>query len=119
MSEKVEKVPRRSGWIGGGILIFAGIVFLLQNIGWLTRDGDWWMIFLFIPAIFLLSQAYTLYRTAGNEASSGVLVQGLIGLFLAGTALAYLLGIDVRINWNLVWPAVLIVVGLGLLLRRR
>ena len=39
MSEKDTGQPPRPRWIGGAILIFLGVVFLLQNVGLMSRDG--------------------------------------------------------------------------------
>ena len=59
MADDTAGKSRRSSWIGGVILVFLGVLFLLQNIGWLARDGNWWAVFILIPAFVLLSTAYT------------------------------------------------------------
>lgn len=111
------------------ILIWAGVVFLARNLGWLDNIGNqlqsawgidqmdlstWWIIFLgagvlvFIEA--LIRSFVPAYRssTGGNYFLSAVFLGiGLGGIF----------------GWNLTWPFVLIGIGLAslvsALVRRR
>ena len=119
MSEKDNGKPPRPRWIGGAILIFLGIVFLLQNAGLMSRDGNWWAVFIFIPAFVLLSRAYAGYRAGGKQANSRTLVQGILGVFFAALAVILLLDIDLNVEWDYIWPVILILIGVSLLLGRR
>jgi hypothetical protein len=112
--EPMEEPRRRSGgssaWIGGGALIGIGLVFLLQNITSISF-GNWWTIFILIPAVASLGQAWRLYRQQGriSAAVRGPLTGGLILLLVA---VIFLFNLD----WGKVWPLFLIIIGLGALL---
>ena len=98
-------------WIGGAVLVAAGIFLLLGN---LTRFSlnNWWAVFLLIPAAGSLWTAYTIWRRNEwrfNAASRGPLIGGLVLVFLA---VIFLFNLD----WGRVWPGFLIIVGGGLLL---
>jgi hypothetical protein len=41
---------RGASWIGGLALLLLGGLFLLQNLGGFAFMGNWWTIFIFIPA---------------------------------------------------------------------
>ncbi len=104
---------RHSGggaWIGGAVLIALGVIFLLQNFGGFHFD-NWWALFILIPAIGSLSTAWYFYRQAGkfNRPARGALFSGLVLLLITGTFLF-------NLNWNLILPLLLIVLGLGMLI---
>lgn len=108
-----EREHRRSGsstWISGVALIIIGLVFLLQNITSLSL-GNWWALFILIPAIASLGQAWRGYRQQGKIGASarGSLTGGLILLLVA---IVFLFGLD----WGKVWPLFLVIIGLGALL---
>jgi hypothetical protein len=110
--EKAQRRGYRRGggaWIGGVILIFLGLLFMLQNFGILV-GGHWWALFIMIPAIALLSAAWRAYAWSGGltPAVTGPLLGG-IGLMTV--SLIFLLGL----NWAVVWPIFLILGGLGAL----
>jgi hypothetical protein len=101
----------KPAWIGGAVLVAAGIFLLLGN---LTRFSlhNWWAVLLLIPAAGSLWTAYTIWRRNEwrfNAASRGPLIGGLVLVFLA---VIFLLDLD----WGRVWPGFLIIVGGGLLL---
>ncbi len=101
-------------WVGAVILIAIGVVFLLQNLGY-PVPGNWWALFLLIPALAAFASGWRTYTQAGNRltaASGGSFVSGLV---LIGFALVFLFDIDV--DWGLLWPAVLILIGAGALAR--
>ena len=56
----------RSGWILGLVLIAVGGVFLLQNSGFPVLVGNWWALFILIPAIGAFAAAWTLYQQTGQ-----------------------------------------------------
>jgi hypothetical protein len=97
------------GWVSGLILIVLGVVFMLQSAGIMV--GNWWTIFIFIPALVSFYNAFRAWRKDGrfSAAASGSLTGGLL-LSTVGTILA--LGLD----WSKAWPAILIAIGLGLIL---
>lgn len=104
---------RRSGggaWIGGAVLIALGVIFLLQNFGG-VRLNNWWALFILIPAIGSFSTAWHFYRQTGkfNRPARGALFSGLVLLLITGTFLF-------NLNWNMILPVLLIVLGLGMLI---
>ena len=99
---------RRSGWIGGAVLILLGVIFLLQNVTTL-EVYNWWALFLLIPTVVLWGQAYERYRQDVElRHIAGLILGGLVTLLLA---LSALLGLDM----GLIWPLLIIAVGLVLL----
>lgn len=115
---KEESRPRhvthhRGDIKGGLILIGLGTIFLLSQItGWYIQN--WWALFIFIPAIFQLNDAWKGYRANGRltHDTRGSLFGGL----LLGTVASFFL---FSISWNLFWPLVLIMLGVGALLNGR
>ena len=100
-------------WVGALVLIGIGVVFLLRNIGYPLPE-HWWAFFLLIPAIGALATAWNAYRQ--HRTFDGPVIGSLFAAaILIGLALIFLLNVD--INWNLLWPVVLILLGLGILLR--
>jgi len=97
-------------WIGGAILIGLGVLFLLQNFG-LPMPGNWWALFILIPAFGAFAAAARVYQFTGalSPAVTGPLTGGVI---LTLIALIFLLGLP----WGIVWPVFLIVAGLGALI---
>jgi uncharacterized membrane protein len=110
MEEPKQRLRRSSNWVGGVVLIFVGLVFLLQNVTSLSL-GNWWAIFILIPAVASLGQAWRLYREQGRISSA---VRGPLtgGLILVLVAVIFLFNLD----WGKVWPLFLIIIGLGALL---
>jgi hypothetical protein len=111
---RAERRARRHDqpWIGGLILIALGVIFLLQNMsGFQFRN--WWALFILIPAFGSLATAWSLSRQAGrfNRPARGALFSGLVLLAITAVFL-----FEVNLNWNLVWPVVLIVIGLSMLI---
>jgi hypothetical protein len=57
----------RSNIIGGGLLIFFGLVFLLANFGWVDpgyfyRLGQLWPMWLVVGGLMLLSRSFPVLR---------------------------------------------------------
>jgi len=101
----------RPAWIVGGVLILLGIVFIVRNVAGLSL-GNWWALFILIPAIGSLMTAFRMYERNGRRftsASRGPLVGGLVLLAITAVFLF-------NLEWAKVWPLILILVGLGLLL---
>jgi len=100
-------------WAGGLVMIALGVVFLLRNVGLnLPILHNWWALFILIPAVNSLSQAWRSFKANGwrfGGQTSGSFVGGLA---LTLVALTFLLGL----SWSVVWPVFLILAGIGALL---
>lgn len=104
----------RTGWLGGLIIIVIGVAFLLRNFGWVEWPlfENWWAIFILIPALASLGNAWRSYQVQGHL--TGEVIGSLIGgCTLLLVALVFLL----QLNWGAIWPVFLILAGLGILLR--
>lgn len=93
-------------WIGGGILIALGVIFLLQQMGY-SLPSNWWAIFIAIPAVAALVSAWRAYQRQGTLGgpARGALVSGVI---LAIIAIALLF----NVNLGNIWPILLILLGI-------
>ncbi len=100
-------------WIVGAVLIVVGIVLLLQNFGF-TALTNWWALFILIPGVGSFGTAWAIYRNQGGQFTTAMLGPILIGLILIGVSFAFLF--EVTVNWNLLFPIILILVGIGALL---
>jgi len=107
----VDRPQRRSGAALAGLILMAlGATFLLQSLGLLGRNFNWWAIFILIPALTTLWAAGVAFSRGGmrfNAAVRGSLGGGLI---ILAVALMFLLGLD----WGVWWPLMLIVPGLAI-----
>ena len=106
-----EPPSRRPGWIAGGILILLGIIFIVRNVAGLSL-GNWWALFILIPALGSLVTAFQMYERNGRRftsASRGPLIGGLV--LIAVSAVFFF-----NLDWGKVWPLFLILAGLGVLL---
>ena len=101
-------------WVAAAILIGVGVVFLLQNMGY-AIPGNWWALFLLIPAGFSLASAWKGYQRNRNRFGPGMAGSLITALVLIALTLVFLFDLDV--NWNVIWPALLIIIGLGVLAR--
>jgi hypothetical protein len=114
-SDRHQHGSRTGGVVLGAIVIIIGIVFLGQNLGWWSGSlHNWWALFILIPAIGSLSEAWRHYRANGRRFAGDVARPLVIGLLLVFVTLVFLLELD----WTYVWPVVLILIGVGLLLGR-
>lgn len=112
-----ERLARRQrlGWVGPGIggivLVIMGFVLLAQNFGAQLPD-NWWAAFLLIPAVGAFVAVSRLYQEHGHlNAEALVALIGGIVLTLLATSLYFDFG------WGLIWPAILIAIGAGILIR--
>jgi len=114
---RMERMERRAelrsarhagglGWLAGLVLITIGVVYLLQNTGYLVPFTNWWALFLLLPAIGSLSAAYGLYRRDGSWAAAGGSLMG--GVFFLFLTAVFLFGFD----FGKFWPLLLIIGGL-------
>lgn len=93
------------------ILIWAGVVFLLQSLGIFTEMAwfdDWGLIFAGAGVIILLGAAYRLLVPAYRKPIGGTLIWAAV---LFGIGLANMFG------WSVIFPLVLIAIGVGILIR--
>ncbi|HZP20148.1 MAG TPA: hypothetical protein VFB16_08045 [Bauldia sp.] len=117
MRREDEMRPRRrdhsGAWVGAVVLIAVGVIFLLRNWGMPLPD-NWWALFLLIPAAGAATAAWRAYNAYGEV--NGAVAGPLLGAAIL-VALAVIFLLDVNIDWQMVWPVILIVIGVGLLLR--
>ena len=104
-------------WIGL-IFIFGGIAVLLNQLGWLPFELNWWALFIMMPAAGFLSGAYNRFRSHGNLFSMDEAFTALIGLFMVGLSISLLVGAAWNFNWSLLWPVIIIIIGLGMIFGR-
>jgi hypothetical protein len=108
--EKWRRDPL-SGIVWAAILIWAGLVLLVDNLGFLARIellNAWAIIFIGAGLIILLEVAVRLLVPAYRRAVTGSLILGLV---LIGIGLGNLL------SWNVIWPLILIILGVFILVR--
>jgi hypothetical protein len=132
MEKKDEKAPEEkwrrdplSSIVWACILIWAGLVFLASNLGWLdaiVSEGEaitgisaidnvlsaWSLVLAGAGVIILLEVAIRLLIPAYRRPVLGTFIFGII---LIG------IGLGDLINWNILWPMIIIGVGLSILLR--
>jgi len=104
-------------WIGLAF-IAGGVMVLLNQSGLLSLEMNWWAFFIVIPAIGSFSNAYKRYRATNNPFDMGVMLPALIGLFMIGLMFNLLSGNGWNFNWNLFWPLMFIMIGLGMIFGR-
>lgn len=121
MEENLENKDNRKQssnlWLGL-IFIFGGIALILNQLDLLPIELNWWALFIMLPAGGFLSGAYKRYRENENLFSMDVAYTALIGLFMTALSFSLLVGDAWDINWSLLWPLILIVIGLGMIFSR-
>lgn len=104
-------------WIGLAFLV-GGIIVLLNQTGLVSFDFNWWALFIIFPAVGSFSNAYKRYRATNNLFDMGVMMPVLIGLFMLALAYNLLSGNGWNFNWNFLWPAIFVIIGLGMIFGR-
>lgn len=109
-ARRAERRLQGPSWVGGGILILLGVIFLLQNFG-VVYAFNWWALFILIPAIGAFGAAWNTYTRTGHfgAAARGSFIGGIV---LTMIAAAFLFDL----NLELVFPVILILAGFGILL---
>ncbi len=105
---------RTSALLLGGVLILIGFVFLAGNLTDFDLDNwNWWALFILIPAIGSLANAWRIYQSEGRLTAKarGPMVGGL-ALLLVTTILLF------DLDWGTLWPIFLIIFGVGALIFR-
>lgn len=106
---------RLGGVVLGAVIIILGLVFLGRNLGWWSGElHNWWALFILIPAVGLLGDAWRAYVANGRQFGGSAARPLVIGLLLVFVTAVFLFDL----SWGYIWPIVLILVGLGLLLGR-
>jgi hypothetical protein len=108
--EKWHRDPL-SGAIWAGILVWAGLVLLADNLDIIAGFrwfNTWGFIFLGAGIAVLLGVAARILLPTYRQPIGGSLILGAIFLGI---------GLGMILNTTLVWPFVLIAIGLGILLR--
>ncbi len=98
----------RSRLLFGGSILAVGVLLLLDNLGAIDDAGsvigDWWPLFIIAAALLMLP----------TDRWQAPVVVGAIGviLLLSTTGVA-------DISGDIIWPIVLIAIGIGLIVRQR
>lgn len=103
-----------AGLVVGLALILIGGLFLLSNFGLLrgfNLPQNWWALFFLIPIVATAASLIRKLQINGGRFTRDISGH-LIGILVLGLLMAiFLLGL----NWGKVWPAFLILAGLGAL----
>jgi drug/metabolite transporter (DMT)-like permease len=116
-TNKGNKHQSSNLWLGL-IFVFGGIALILNQLNLLPFELNWWALFIMMPAAGFLSGAYNRFRSHGNLFATDVAFSALIGLFLTALSFSLLVGAAWNINWNLFWPIIIILIGLGMVFGR-
>jgi hypothetical protein len=98
------------------ILIWAGLVFLAQNLGWLTRfelDNVWGLVFIGAGLIVWLE---VLIRLVLPQYRRPVVGTFIFGIVLLGIGVGITFGTTPQM-WSVIFALVIIAVGVSILLR--
>lgn len=108
--EKWHRDPLSAvGW--AVILIWAGLVFLGDNLGLLARFRPleaWDLIFIGAGILVILGALIRLLMPEYRRPVTGSVILGVILLAI---------GLQGLVGWGLIWPGALIIIGLFLLVR--
>lgn len=101
---------RNQNWVVGLVLIVMGGLFLYSNIT--DADlGNWWAMFILIPAVINFGHAWQSYQENGRL-SRGARSSVIWGFFFVLLACAFYF----NWSWDYIWPLFLIIGGLAILL---
>ena len=115
LKEQTEKATGRLDTVAGGLfMVVMGIVFLAHNTVFDALGAHAWLLFLAIPIYWILFAAYRAYLEAGRRFTTEVGNRLLWGLFPFAIIGWGALGLD----YALIWPVTIIIIGAGMVLRR-
>jgi hypothetical protein len=106
--------------VGALLLIALGAIFLAQQAGYLSRSANWWVIFLALPGLGLLWNAYTNYRQVRTvnalqviEVTLGAVLLLLTVIFIVDPTWGFTRGWTLFSGtfWDQAWPFFLVVPG--------
>ncbi len=105
---------RHEGWPAplfiGLAVVAVGVIFLARNFGlYLPLPERWWAIAILLPAGAALVSAARFYRLDGGI-SARVTGAATAGTLILATALILFLDLE----WDQLWPVMVIIVGLGI-----
>lgn len=114
----VEKKAKTGGkWtlIVGAVVIVAGLIYLLYELGWFGGERDinhWWGFLILIPAVASWVIGWVVWNKKARRFGWAVVRWLVIGLALVALALVFAFKDDL----NEVWPVLAIIVGVGIAL---
>ena len=98
-------------WLGvawATLFIWGGVVLLIDNLQLITADWwNAWPIFFIGAGVIMILGALARVMTSRFRFAGGF----VFGLILIGIGLSWL------VNWTVVWPILLIIIGLAILWR--
>lgn len=110
---KEVKNEKGSTWIIAVVMMLVGGGLLVSNFTGISFE-NWWALFLFIPAGFMLQNVWADYKSNGRitSRSTGPLIAGLAILVMIVVFLFDL-------SWSGLWPLAFIFGGIAVLLSSR
>ncbi len=85
----------------------------MQNLGtYKFPISNWWALFILIPAIGAFERAFRMYHEAENHFTNQMGAVLLVGVVLTLVTAGFLF----NIGWTYFGPALIILVGMGILL---
>lgn len=119
MTEIRSSAHDRPGRVVGALLLIAlGGFFFLQQQNLIPASFNWWAIFMLVPGVVALFEAFMSLGRTGRIDIGRAIVGGI--LTALGVVFLFSLPLDLLrgVAWPLVLPVFLIGAGLVLLLRR-
>ena len=104
------KMSENAAWIGGGLLILLGLIFLAENFGYPVPE-NWWAVFILLPGLFAFNTAWTIYRRNNRQVTASARGALISGLILTALALALFFDFD----FGRYWPVILIALGVAVI----
>ena len=97
-------------WFVGVALIALGVIFLMENFGYVFSE-NWWALFIYLAAASAFVNMWREWRNAGwfDSKAGGSLTFGLV---LTTVASIFILNLE----WDTYWPLILVAVGIGIVL---
>lgn len=115
LKDQEKKQPWDDNWgrLGGLFIIFFGVIFLLNQLGVEFFGVSPWLLFALVPVLAILFAAWQQYRENGRFTRTVFFIL-LLGLSPFAYVAAGIFGFDAA----LIWPVVLIGIGVGVLFMR-